>query len=229
MRTLAAPSARIASRYDWHFPPLAESPLATRLIGSAVKAVWKRVAPPGQELGHGTAEGFAEPAAGRYMIDFGGWAEIWTEGETFGGKHGRSLDSLSPRSAHTGSGDVLWLLRLLPGLTEASPDGTETLRGTACRKFAVRVDTARAAVASKVELRVSRGVSPGQERSLALRVWIDGRHVRQIWFQEAGKPDATTGEAGNGIAKDLTLGLWDFGVPTEGLDWSRLPRFQVPG
>lgn len=228
VRTLEAPGARIAFHSDWNFPPRAEFSSAVRLISSAVEALWKRVA-PGQDLSHGTAEGFAEPATGRYMIDFGGWAEIRIAGTTYTGQSGRSLDALRPRGAHTESGDVLWLLRVLPGATEASTEGTGTLRHTVCRKFAVQVDTAQAAAASKVRLRVPRGVDPGQEQSLALTVWVDDQHVRQVRFTDQGQKDITPGQPGSGISKDVTLELWDFGVPTGNLDWSSLPRFQVPG
>jgi len=95
-----------------------------------------------------TGEGFLEPVTGRYMIDYGSFAQVCMDGKTFGGLSGRSLRNLRPVPARMRAGEVLWLLRLLPGTTDARPEGAEILRGTLCRKFAVRVDPAQAAAAS---------------------------------------------------------------------------------
>jgi hypothetical protein len=122
----------------------------------------------------------------------------------------------------------LWLLRLVPAAIEAGFEAAETLRGTACRRFAVRVDTARAAAASPGGLRVPLGVSPDLPSILPLTVWIDGQYTRQVRLRDQGQ-DTKPGPPGAGMRKVYTLELWDFGVPTGHLDWSRLPDFRDSG
>lgn len=228
-RTLAESSARIAFRSDFEFSPPATQ-ASPGPIGSLVilagKAVWERVS-GGKSLWHRAGEGFIEPAADRFMIDFGYYAQVCTEGLTYGGRSGRSLRTLRPSSRR--EGDVLWLLRLIPGVTDARPEGTEALHGTLCRKYAVRVDVQRAATASAREaLPAPLGVDSAQPPVLALTVWIDGQHIRQIRFEDRVKRAPKPDQGGSG-AKILTLELWDFGVPLRELDWSRLPTFLSPG
>lgn len=194
-----------------------------RLVG---KAVWERVS-GGAEFGHGAAEGFLEPTAGRYMIDYGSYAEICAEGVTFGGRSGRSLQTLNPSSRQ--EGDVLWLLRLLPGTTDARLEGAETLRGASCREYTVSADVARAAAAAgRTGLPAPSGVDPGRPPALVLTVWIDGQHIRRVRFEDRAPKDLKAPQGGS-TAKVLTLELWDFGVPVQELDWSRLPNFRTPG
>jgi hypothetical protein len=182
------------------------------------KAVWDSVS-GGATFGHGKAEGFIEPARGRYMIDFGSYAEICADGVIFSGLSGRSLLTLRPSSRREGA--PLWLLRLLPGTTDARPDGTETLRGTMCRKYAVHVEVARAAAAiGAAGLPAPSGVNATQPPMLGLGVWIDDQHIRQVRFEDG---------AGGSVAKILTLEIWDYGVLVDGLDWSHLPTFRTPG
>jgi len=227
--TLAAPSVRIAFRQDWNVPPAArrrgarpgggaQGPIETlaRLVG---RAGWER-ATRGLEFGHIAGEGFLEPAAGRYMIGYGPYAQVHTGGKTFGGRLGRPLRALRPSPARMRTGEVLWLLRLLPGTTDARPEGTEMLRGTLCRKFAVQVDLARAAAADAAGLPTPSGISSGQPPELALSVWIDGRHIRQVRFADRGPEDLKPRLRNLGVAKVLTLELWDFGVSLAELDWS---------
>jgi hypothetical protein len=73
--------------------------------------------------------------------------------------------------------------------------GEETLQGTACRLAAVTAGSAE------------------------LAVWADDEHIRRIQrvYSVPGEQGSTT--------KSLTLDLWDFGVPVDELDWSRLPSF----
>ncbi len=96
-RTLAAPGVRIELYQELKFPQ-AEWPqprgwrgrvlrLAGRLAKLLVRFAWRRAtrrleATRGLELGHLVGEGIAEPARGRYMIDYGSFAEIHTEGKT---------------------------------------------------------------------------------------------------------------------------------------------------
>jgi hypothetical protein len=227
VRTLAAPGARMAYGHEWqNLPSLSEMAPAVRLVGAAVRTVWRRIAPD-RDLRRGRAEGFAEPAAGRYMIDHGGLSEVCIGGTTFTGLSGRALAALRPDAADHESGDALWSLRLVPGVTEAAFEAAETLHDTACRRFAVRVDTARAATASPVKLRVPHGASPRPGPSLALIVWIGRQYVHQVRLRQ-GASGAPPDQASAGLTKVLTLELWDFGVPTEHLDWSRLPNFRDP-
>jgi hypothetical protein len=114
--------------------------------------------------------------------------------------------------------EVLWLLRLLPGVTDAAVEGTDTLHGTACRRLAAHVDMHRASAATEGGLRPPPVERFEHLRALPLTAWIDGQHVRRIRF-EHGAP-----------AKHLmTVELWDVGVPVANLDWSRLPAFRSPG
>jgi hypothetical protein len=227
-RTLAERSARIEHRFDWNISrskPLASPGPVGRLARLIGKAVWERVS-DGAQFGHGAAEGFLEPAAGRYMIDYGSYAETCADSVTFGGRSGRSLQTLRPSSRH--EGDVLWLLRLLPGTTEARLEGTETLRGASCREYTVRVEVARAAAAAGgTGLPVPSGVEPRRPPVLALTVWIDGQHIRRVRFENRAPKDLE-GTPGGSAAKVLTLELWDFGVSVRELDWSRLPSFRTP-
>lgn len=228
-RTLAEPSARIAFRSDFGFSPPANqaSPGPVRsLIILAGKAAWERVS-GGKSFWHSAGEGFIEPAADRFMIDFGYYAQICTDGLTYGGRSGRPLRTLRPSSRR--EGDVLWLLRLIPGATDARPEDTEALHGTLCRKYAVRVEVQRAAAASgRAVLPPPLGVDSAQPPVLALTVWIDGQHIRQVRFEDRVKRAPKLDQGGSG-AKILMLELWDFGVPVRELDWSRLPTFLSPG
>ncbi|HEY2575227.1 MAG TPA: hypothetical protein VGI74_02855 [Streptosporangiaceae bacterium] len=227
VRTLAEPSARMAYRIDRTFPRLADMGLPVRLIGTAVKTYWKW-AGPDVDFAHSVCEGFAEPATGRYMLD-GAMAELRIAGTTFHGRPGRSLDKV-PFSSRSESGDALWYLRLLPGITQAGPEGAETLRGTLCRKFTARVDVARAVAASPVKLHVPLGVTEGRmlQPSLRLTVWVDDQHIRQVWFRDGSAEDSGSVPPELRVFIDNTLELWDFGVLVSDLDWSRLPGVEPP-
>jgi hypothetical protein len=245
VRTLGEPSARMAYRRDWTLPRLADMGLAARLVGSAVKTAWNvwTWGLPDINHRHTVCEGFAEPAASRYMIGHGrfmvdggqsttdgfGLSELRTAGTTFTGKPGRSLDSV-PFSQRTKSNDALWSLRLLPGTTQAEPEGSETLRGTLCRKFTARVDVARAVATSPVKLHVPMAVSEGRmlQESLTLTVWIDEQHIRQVCFRDENPRDAESPKPELSAFTDHTLELWDFGVLVSNLDWSRLPGTEPP-
>ncbi len=111
---------------------------------------------------------------------------------------------------------MLWLLRLLPGTTDASREGTQTLHGTVCEKLAARVDMARASAASGEGLRSPAAEHFEELRALPVTVWIDAEHVRRIRIEHHE-------------SRRLTLELWEFGVPVDELDWSRLPTFRSPG
>jgi len=231
-RTLGAASARIelrrelrVARAEWSAPRgwrgrvLRLAVRAARLMTSAAwRLATRRSANRGLRFGQMLGEGIVEPARDRYMIDFGSFAELHADGKTFGGRSGRPLQALRPWPVPGQVGDVMWLLRLLPGTADASPEGTETTHGTACRRLAAHVDMQRASAAS------AEGLAPPQVgrfeelRALPVTVWIDGTHIRRIRFEHGP------------LARNLTtLDLWEFGVPAGGLDWSRLPAFRSPG
>jgi hypothetical protein len=231
-RTLAAPSARIEFRVDWNWPRRSAQDAGERLLvrdtlgrlaGHVVGAVRDRVA--GLELGHTVSEGFVEPAAGRYMIASGRYAEIYLDGRRFGGRPGRPVRTLHgyPRSGwepsrqerpgQDWSGEVLWLLRLLSRTCAADPAGHERVRGTPCRKLAARVDPGELTVSTDGDL----------------TVWIDGEHVRRIQLKRRRTLPGSADESGFGVFREVTLELWDFGVSVSELDWSRLPSFRTPG
>lgn len=202
-RTLAERSARIAFRYDWDWSRMnwwaGQEPRGTlprpvrELARRAGKAVRKRVS-GGAEFSHGAAEGFLEPAVGRYVIDFGEYAEMCVGGVTFGGRSGRSLQTLRPMERRDGV--VLWLLRLLLGATDArleddaragddaQLEDMQPMRGTHCRRYAVRVELAPAEAASGAALPPPTGVNSWQPPALQLIAWTDGHHIRRVQFDD---------------------------------------------
>jgi len=117
------------------------------------------------------------------------------------GRHfaGRPGQALQARHRDPGANDPLELLGRLRGATDVRHVRDETVRGTRCRVVA--------ALAGPDEL----------------TAWIDDEHVRRI---QAGE---RASDGRSGVSKRLTLELWDFGVPVDSLDWSRLPSFRAPG
>jgi len=107
--TLAAASARIEFRLDTGIVRQERpgrrrpGPIAT-LARLGAKAAWERVAPRvdlarlRDTFTHQAGEGFLEPAAGRYMIDYGGYAEMLIGGRHFGGPPGGSLRAVARRA-----------------------------------------------------------------------------------------------------------------------------------
>jgi hypothetical protein len=95
---MAASSARIEVRVDNEII-LAERPERRQPgpAGRLARAAWKGIASTGYATRlrdmflHHTAEGFIEPAAGRYMIDFGRSAEMGVNGKRFSGQSGELL------------------------------------------------------------------------------------------------------------------------------------------
>lgn len=217
--TLAAPSARIEYRRETDLGPRPARPRpgpVGRLVRLAAGAAWKRIA-PGVEVGelreaffHPVGVGFVEPAAGRYQIDYGAYAQMYIDGELFGGQSGAPLrDNNRSRRAEPQNNDPLGLLGLLREVTQARYSGAETLRGTPCRLVAV--------LAGSAELTVWLA------GSAELTVWIDDEHVRRIQSEARGLGPRHTGSA------TQTFELWDFGTPAGSLDWTHLPSFRTPG
>jgi hypothetical protein len=169
--TLAASSARFEHRRDTDVPvrERRERPRpgpVGRLASRAARAAWDRFSPEvdaarfGEMLQetfrHSAGVGVAEPAASRYQIDYGGYAQAYFDGQLWGGPSGaplRANNKVQRRGQMTGP---LVMLRLLRAVTQARYRGEETLRGTPCRSVAVRAGSA------------------------AFTVWIDDEHIRQI-------------------------------------------------
>jgi hypothetical protein len=222
-RTLSEASARVELRQDWSYSGTEWRkrrrrggllrPLG-RLTKVVVKAAWKR-ATRDIPLGHMVGKGILEPATGRFMIDFGSYAQIHTGDETFGGRSGRRLDTLEPHPAAGNTEDLLWVLRLVRGVSRATHEGDELLRRTPCKRCSATVDMERALTAGEKGLRVPAVDRFEDLHALPISVWIDDTHVRRVKFHQK------TGQ-------DLTVELWDFGIPTDEYNWSRLPTFRSP-
>jgi hypothetical protein len=209
-RTLTAPSARIQIRADTDTGRDPEQDrerrpgLIGRLAGRAVKrllgsaAVDLSAAEFRELLLHQFGAGFVEPAARRYLIDFGGFAQALVDGRYYGGLSGEPLGPrYENRPGPSRRGDPLYALGRLQRATAARWAGHERVRWTTCRVVTATV---------------------GADE---FTVWIDGRHVQR--FQ--------TAEPGSGryarATRTETVELWDFGVPVDELDWSRLPAFRT--
>jgi hypothetical protein len=222
-RTLTARSVRIEVREDFDHSYLKTGERRRRqggllrplgkLARLVLSAAWKR-ATRDLNFGHLLGEGVLQPSAGSYMIDYGSWAVLYRDGDFFGGRSGRRLETLDPwREFHRD--EVLWLLRLMRGTTEARVEGHETLRQTSCAKLTARVDMARASALHPGGLRAPAVEHFEELLALPVTVWTDDRFIRRVQFDYEQK-------------KPLTLELWDFDVPTDELDWSRLPTFKSP-
>ena len=215
-RTLATASARIEIRTDTDLGrdpvPALRRPLRLRpgLIGRltrrAARSALGRVAPGADpaELRdhflHQFGAGFIDFADARYLVDFGGYAQALVDGRRFGGLSGEPLGPrYEIRPYKFRRDDPLDALRKLQRATAARWAGHEQVRWTTCRVVTAAVDEDE------------------------FTVWIDGQRVQRFQTVERGSdryPLATRTEA---------VELWDFGVPVDALDWSRLPSFRTPG
>jgi hypothetical protein len=205
--TLAAPSARIELRMENDIVRPERSPRRPpgpvgRLARRFAEVAWDRVAPGidaaflREAFTHQVGEGFVAPAAGRYQVDFGSYAQMCIDGERFGGASGHRLEARNRQRRAPLPDDPLELLRRLQSVTDAWHVGDETLRGTPCRTATVRTGSAE------------------------LTVWTDDEHIRQIQMEEHASSEYSS------ITRTRTVELWDFGVPVDSLDWSRLPDFR---
>jgi len=203
--TLAAPSARIEWRIDTDITHPGRPRPRPGLVARLAAAAWKRVA-SGVDVAdlrdafrHQHGEGFLEPAAGRYQVDYRAYAELRVDGRRYAGLSGSPLGPRfrdeRPREEHD---DPLGLLEMARAGTDARQAGAEEVRGTMCRMVAVRSGSAE------------------------LTVWIDDDHIRRVRYAEGASSPGTT------VVRSWTLELWDWGVPADSLDWSRLPSFRTP-
>jgi hypothetical protein len=208
-RTLTAPSARLQIRDDTETgqdPEPAPRPrpgLVGRLAGRAAK----RLLGPASDISaaefrqlfmHQFGAGFIEPAAGRYLVDFGAYAQMLVDGRRFGGLSGEPLGPRYEIRPHRfRRDDPFDALRKLQRATAARWAGTEQVRSTTCRVITATV---------------------GADE---FTVWIDGQHVQRFQTVERGSGRHSR------ATKTETVELWDYGVPTGELDWSRLPAFRT--
>jgi hypothetical protein len=146
---------------------------------------------------HYAGVGFAELAADRYQVDYGGYAQLRADGQLWAGPSGAPLRASNRSRGTEPVSDLLGLLRLLRGVTQAWYTGEETLRGMPCRTVAVQA---------------------GPD---AYTVWIDCEYVRQIQYERHGGS-----RRGGSWTVTTTFELWDLGVPADSLDWSHFPRFR---
>jgi hypothetical protein len=213
--TLATPRAQIEVRMDRDFTwsrarPKRRLPRPiARLARFAADAAWKRISPEAdfasvreefkQNFLHPIGEGFAEPTADRYQIDFGGYAQMHFNGQYYGGASGQPLRANHHQKPPDDPLDEpLEFLRKLRGVTGARHVGHETVRGTPCLVAA-------------------------QADSVEFTIWIDDEHVRRVQSVWNGSDERVNGSV------TRTLELWDFGTAEGSSDWTHLPSFQTVG
>lgn len=213
-RTLAAASARLQFRFEIDFSApkrkrRRRGGLLRPLLGLVKRAGWgvfrramRRWSPFG-------LDGFIEPSRRRYMAGSGASGQVWKDGALWSGRSGQALAEVKPSRKPPSLYCPWWYLDALRGVSEATVEGDDPVRGAPCRRLAARVDLARASAAAPAGLH-----APAVDRfedllALPLDVWIDGTYVRRVAYDQG---TATS-----------TIELWDFGVSTDGLDWSRMP------
>lgn len=183
-RTLAAASARIELLIDhrWEMPPLPRrrrGGLARPML-SLGRAAGKRLLKAAtRHFEHQRAEGVLDLAGGRYMLDYGSYACLYADGKEWGGRSGRPLATLSPGE---GPPSPLWLLDILSGVTTATDEGTEDVRGTPCRHIGATTDMSRASRATPGGLDVPARGRFEDLLALPVEVWVDDTHARRVRF-----------------------------------------------
>jgi hypothetical protein len=226
--TAAEPGARMGIRVTIGLPwvETEETPpeqrrggvqgLARRLLGTLV-----------HEGTHIAGEGFAEPAARRYMIDGGSAGGlVCREGIVEQGRHGWRLGRPRGESDQVIIMHWLWPLWALTGTVTARVVGTEAVRGVSCQRLTAEADLARALEAGGNGWPASFRPGAGVPATAALAVWIDGRHVRRVRFTQSSSgdvgPEPEPADRADRVST-VDVELWDFGTSVAGLDWSRFP------
>jgi hypothetical protein len=191
--TLTAQSARIQFRMESNFGTRKNLP--AKLFRFAVDSVLKRIA-PGMEISIGgmPGEGFVEPLAGRYQIYWGGRATVLTDGRQIFGRPGEPIPLNREPDSDDGDDWLLEPLEDMRGAASARFSGEDAVRGTPCH------------------------VITAATGSHELTVWVDDVYIRPVSEKIIG-----TSRLGGTGGTELTRELWDFGVPTGALDWSRFP------
>jgi hypothetical protein len=138
-------------------------------------------------------DGVIEPPTGRYQIYWGGYATVVTGGRQFFGRPGEPVEEHPAPESDEGEDSLLEPLEEMRGAASARFSGEDLVRGTPCR------------------------VITAETGAREFTVWVDDARIRRI-SEKSAMPSlwgAVTGE--------VTVELWDFGVDTETLDWSRFP------
>jgi hypothetical protein len=192
--TLAAPSARIQFRVETNLATRKDLP--AKLTRFFADSILKRIV-PGMEISVGgmLGEGIIEPQAGRYQLYWGGRATVVADGRQFFGRPGAPVDARREPDGDDGDDWLLAPLADLRGAVSARFSGEEDVRGTPCQ------------------------VIIAETGSHEFTVWVDDVHIRRI----SEKTTATSNLRGTTGRVEETRELWDFGVATEALDWSRFP------
>ena len=228
--TLDAGGARVLyrlerPRFEWpelQVPWLSETTKqilapAGRLIKAGAKAAWRR-ATDDKDFHNLEAEGFIEPRSRRWMADYGDYAELFQDDRLWGGRSGRALSTLEPWPDGSRT-NFLWMLEALRGVVEARADGEEAVRGHGCTKTLATVDLSRASERTPGSVEVPRVSRFSELLALPFSLWVADGLLRRVQFVGGTcTPDG---------CETMTLDLWDYGVSTERLDWSRLPTFRT--
>jgi hypothetical protein len=224
--TAGEPGARMGTRVVIGLPwvETAETPpeqrlggvqgLARRLLGALV-----------HEGTHIAGEGFAEPAARRYMIDGGGLGGfVCREGIVEQGRHGRRLGRPHGESGQDIVMHWLWPLWALTGTVSARVVGTEAVRGVSCQQLIAEADLALALATGGNRWPSSFRPGAGAPATAALAVWIDDQHVRRVRFTQSSSGEVSPEPADRtSRVSTVDIELWDFGTSVARLDWSRFP------
>ena len=121
------------------------------------------------------------------------------DGRRFGGLSGEPLGPRYELRPHRfRRDDPLDALRKLQGATAARWAGEERVRWTPCRVAMV---------------------TAGPDE---FTVWVDDQRIRRFRTVERGSGRSVR------ATRTETVEFWDFGVPVDSLDWSRLPDFRTP-
>ena len=219
-RTRRAASARIELFIDhtWEMPPLPKRRRGglMRPVISVAKAAGKqllRAATRNVDLRHQSAEGVVDLQGRRYMLDYGSYARLYADRKEWSGRSGRPLATLPPDEHELPT--PLWLVDILAGVTAATEDVTEDVRGTTCRRFSATIDLSRASRLTPGGVAVPARGRFEDLLALPIEVCLDDEHVRRVRFRPEHRTE--------------TVELWGFGVSLDDLDWRRLPTFRSPG
>jgi hypothetical protein len=218
-RTTASGTARIELFVDhtWEMPPMPRRRRGglLRPLMKAGQAVGKRLLKQAFKdfsFRHQSAEGVLDLAERRYMLDYGSYARLYAGGKEWDGRSGRRLATLPPEEQKVPT--PLWLLDVLDGVSSATDEGLEEVRGASCRHVSATTDLGRASAATPGGVAIPVRGRFEDLLALGVDVWFDDAHIRRVRFESENQTEM--------------LELWDFGVPVDEFDWTRLPTFRSP-
>jgi hypothetical protein len=210
-RTIRRGSARFEFRYQASLDGLVpECRGVNRVMVAATAFAIRRMGPV-------THSGLIEFQAGRCAFALARHRAGMVVGDRFwSGATGTSIDELAaaPAVEH----QALWHFDLLRGVVGAEEQVTQRLDGDAVRRFSVRVDLDRAAMAVPYAMAVPGQIEDPQPDldHVALNVWVgDDGCIRRVRRRDPN-PDAPL--------FTTTLDLTDLGIEVPA-DWSRIPTW----